>query len=156
MIQCGTNLWRGKQNTKVLVTTPFVVKLMRKLVVSPALQRDLHKVQQLQQRTERPLPTHGWVTWQHCQQWLLSSMLTFYLQRWRVQGLRKENKLFYTKQCLPTAAWWRHQLETFSVSLAICVGNSPSTVNSHHKVQRCGALMFFFDLRLNEWLSKQS
>ena len=27
--------------------------------------------------------------------------------------------------------WWRHQMETFSVLLAICVGNS--LVNSPHK-----------------------
>ena len=43
---------------------------------------------------------------------------------------------------LPRAvlAWWRHQMETFSVLLAICAGNS--LVNSPHKGQWRGALMF--------------
>ena len=37
--------------------------------------------------------------------------------------------------------WWRHQMETFSMLLAIC-GNSPVLVNSPHKSQWRGALMF--------------
>ena len=37
---------------------------------------------------------------------------------------------------------WRHQMETFSVSLALCVGKSPVTVNSPLKGQWRGALMF--------------
>ena len=28
-------------------------------------------------------------------------------------------------QCFPIVTWWRHQMETFSALLAICVGNSP-------------------------------
>ena len=39
-------------------------------------------------------------------------------------------------------AWWRHQMQTFSALLAICVGNSPVMVNSPHKGQWRGALMF--------------
>ena len=39
-------------------------------------------------------------------------------------------------------SWWRHQMETFSALLAICAGNSP--VNSPHKGQWRGALMFSF------------
>ena len=50
---------------------------------------------------------------------------------------------------------WRHQMETFSVLLAICAGNPPEPVNSPHKGQRRGALMFFY-LHLNIRLSKQS
>ena len=39
--------------------------------------------------------------------------------------------------------WWRHQMETFSALLAICVGNSPASgKNSPHKGQWRGALMF--------------
>ena len=47
-------------------------------------------------------------------------------------------------------AGWRHQMETFSASLAICAGNSLVT-------QRLVTRSFdvFFDLRLNIWLSKQ-
>ena len=46
-------------------------------------------------------------------------------------------------------AWWRHQMETFSVLLATCAGNFP------HKGQWRGALMGFFVLRPNKRLSKQ-
>ena len=38
--------------------------------------------------------------------------------------------------------WWRHQMETFSALLATCAGNSPVPVNSPHKGQWRGALMF--------------
>ena len=41
---------------------------------------------------------------------------------------------------------WRHQMETFSASLALCVGNSPVTQSFD----------VFFDLRLNKRLRKQS
>ena len=53
-------------------------------------------------------------------------------------------------------AWWRHQMETFSALLAICVGNSPLT--SEFSTQRPVTLSFdvFFDLRLIKRLSKQS
>ena len=45
-------------------------------------------------------------------------------------------------------AWCRHQIETQSALLALCVGNSPVTVTR--------TFDFFFDLRLNERLSKLS
>ena len=53
-------------------------------------------------------------------------------------------------------SWWRHQMETFSALLAICAGNSP--VSGEFPVQRPVTRSFdiFFDLRLNERLSKQS
>ena len=38
--------------------------------------------------------------------------------------------------------WWRHQMETFSALLAICAGIHRSPVNSTHKGQWRGALMF--------------
>ena len=52
--------------------------------------------------------------------------------------------------------WWRHQMETFSALLAICVGNSP--VPGEFPAQRPVTRSFdvFFDLRLNKRLSKQS
>ena len=55
--------------------------------------------------------------------------------------------------CLP---WWRHQMETFSVLLAICAGNSP--VTGEFPAQRPVVLSFdvFFDLGMNKQLSKQS
>ena len=53
-------------------------------------------------------------------------------------------------------SWWRHQMETFSVLLAICAGNSP--VTGEFPAQRPVTRSFdiFFDLRLNKRLSKQS
>ena len=48
--------------------------------------------------------------------------------------------------------WWRHQMETFSVLLALCAGNSP--VAGEFPAQRPVTRSFgvFFDLRLNKWL----
>ena len=50
-------------------------------------------------------------------------------------------------------SWWRHQMETFSASLILCVGNSP--VTGEFPSQRTVARSFnvFFDLRLNKRLS---
>ena len=55
-----------------------------------------------------------------------------------------------------TKSWWRHQMETFSVLLAICAGNSP--VTGEFPTQRPVTRSFdvYFDLRPNERLSKQS
>ena len=52
--------------------------------------------------------------------------------------------------------WWRHQMETFSALLALCVGNSP--VPGEFPAQRPVTRNFdvFFDLCLNKWLSKQT
>ena len=51
---------------------------------------------------------------------------------------------------------WCHQMETLSMLLAICTGNSP--ISGEFSAQRpvTRALMFFFDLSLNKRLSKQS
>ena len=52
-------------------------------------------------------------------------------------------------------SWWRHQMETFSASLAICAENSP--VPGEFPAQRPVTRGFdvFFDLRLNKRLNKQ-
>ena len=52
--------------------------------------------------------------------------------------------------------WWRHQMETFFVLLAICAGNSP--VPGEFPTQRPVTRSFdvYFDLRPNKRLSKQS
>ena len=42
--------------------------------------------------------------------------------------------------CSEFSSWWRHQMETFSALLAICVHRSP--MNSSHKGQWPRALMF--------------
>ena len=72
--------------------------------------------------------------------------------RWQLSFFRSANgRQFSTSRANPTwnfhlewivATWWRHQMETFSALLAICAGNSP--VNSPHKGQRRGALMFLW------------
>ena len=58
--------------------------------------------------------------------------------------------------------WWRHQMETFSASLAICAGNlcrslmnlCRSLMNSPHKGQWCGALMFsLICVWINGWVN---
>ena len=53
-------------------------------------------------------------------------------------------------------SWWRHQMETFSASMALCAGNSP--VNSEFPTQRPVTRSFdvFYDLCLNKRLTKQS
>ena len=57
---------------------------------------------------------------------------------------------------IPQHSRWRHQMETFSASLAICAGNSP--VTGEFLAQRPVTQSFdvFFDLCLNNRLSKQS
>ena len=55
---------------------------------------------------------------------------------------------------MPSTTWWRHQMETFSALLAICAGNSSVAVNSPHKGQRCGDLMFsLICLWKNGWVN---
>ena len=50
--------------------------------------------------------------------------------------------------------WWRHQMETFSALLALCAGNSPVAVNSPHKGQWRGALMFSLICAwINDWVN---
>ena len=52
--------------------------------------------------------------------------------------------------------WWRHQMETFSALLALCAGNSPVPVNSPHKGQWRGALMFsFICVWINDWVNNR-
>ena len=53
-------------------------------------------------------------------------------------------------------SWWRHQIETFSALLAICAGNSPVPVNSPHKGQWRGALMFsLISAWINGWANNR-
>ena len=48
----------------------------------------------------------------------------------------------YRKEWAVGIAWWRHQMETFSALLAFMRGIHRSPVNSPHKDQWHGALMF--------------
>ena len=52
--------------------------------------------------------------------------------------------------------WWRHQMETFSASLALCGGIHRSLVNSPHKGQWRGALMFSLTCAwINGWVNNR-
>ena len=53
-------------------------------------------------------------------------------------------------------AWWRHQMETYSVVLDLCAGNSPVTGEFPARRPVTRSFDVFFDLRLNTRLSKQS
>ena len=52
--------------------------------------------------------------------------------------------------------WWRHQMETVSLLLAICAGNSPVPGEFHAQRPVTRSFDVFFDLRLNKRLRKQS
>ena len=51
-------------------------------------------------------------------------------------------------------SWWRHQMETFSASLAICAVNSPVPGEFPHKGQWRGAMMFsLIYVWINDWVN---
>ena len=52
-------------------------------------------------------------------------------------------------------SWWRHQMETFSALLAFCAGNSPVTGEFPTQRPVTRSFYVFFDLRLNQQLSKR-
>ena len=52
-------------------------------------------------------------------------------------------------------SWWRHQMKAFSVLLVICAGNSPVTSKLPAQRPVMRSFDLYFDLRRNEWLSKQ-
>ena len=71
--------------------------------------------------------------------------------------MRKETQINHQSQGISKHnTWWRHQMETFSVLLAIWAGNSPvpGELNAQRPVTR--SFDVFFDLRLNKWLTEQS
>ena len=87
--------------------------------------------------------------------WFFMFCLTVFAQIYEICSTKELMSL--ANHCynflLVEVPWWRYQMETFSALLALCAGNSP--VNSPHKCQWCGSLMFFFYLRPNKRLSKQ-
>ena len=65
-----------------------------------------------------------------------------------------------SKSLKPTTApaekpWWRHQMETFSVLLGLCVGNSPVTGEFPSQWPVMWSFDVSFDLHLNQHVSKQ-
>ena len=72
-----------------------------------------------------------------------------------LHGLNKLHTLRLMR-CHLSFTWWRHQMETFSALLAICAGNSLVAVNSPHKGQWRGALMFsFISVWINDWVNNR-
>ena len=64
---------------------------------------------------------------------------------------------WYFQSC-PTfpSTWWRHQMEPFPALLVLCAGTSPVSVNSPHKGQWRGALMFsLFCAWINDWVNNR-
>ena len=85
---------------------------------------------------------------------------THWLLRWNsnlgnLQGHIKDKCLPAFPVKLFSGAWWCHQMEAFSMLLAICAGNSPVPGEFPTQRQVTRSFDVFFDLRLNKWLSKQ-
>ena len=78
-----------------------------------------------------------------------------YWRQWSAKWLR-EWLLVPCGAKLWHRSWWRHQMETFSVLLAICAGNSPFPGEFFAQRPVTRSFNVFFDLRLNKRLSKQS
>ena len=68
-------------------------------------------------------------------------------RRYVNQHSRWHENWFYC--VLMSKTWWHHQMETFSTLLAFCAGISP--VNSPHKGQWRGALMFSLKRLSKQW-----
>ena len=74
---------------------------------------------------------------------------------WRSnQTLKSNHILTDADSCLSShwciiRIWWRHQMKTYSVLLAINVGNSPVTRESPTQRQMTRSFEVFFDLRLH-------
>ena len=63
--------------------------------------------------------------------------------------------IIHTNELHPIT-WWRHQMETFSALLAFVRGIHRSPVNSSHKGQWRGALMFSFICAwINGWVNNR-
>ena len=73
-----------------------------------------------------------------------------------VLKLRHHTSTDSADSLLTCSAWWCHQMETFSPSLALCEGNLPITGGFPSQRPVRGSFDVFFDLCLNTWLSKQS
>ena len=63
---------------------------------------------------------------------------------------------WYTQMYTSTRRWWRYQMETVSALLALCAGNHQSPVNSPHKGQWHGVLMFSLICAwINGWVNNR-
>ena len=80
--------------------------------------------------------------------WLLWYTISVRISSWFVTSFISDTFMRFS--------WWRHQMETFSALLALCAGNSPVPVNSPHKGQWRGALMFSLICTwINAWVNNR-
>ena len=84
--------------------------------------------------------------------WSFFRDISFHVVPW---DLSKMNQPWYMDGRHINRLWWRHQMETFSALLALCVGNSPVTGEFHAQRPVTQNFDTFFDLRLNKRMSKQ-
>ena len=76
--------------------------------------------------------------------------------RYRGQELDFSNYTPHIPCILWDVTWWRHQMVIFSALLALCAGNSPVPVNSPHKGQWRGALVFSLICAwINGWVNNR-
>ena len=79
--------------------------------------------------------------------------------RWSLWNKLTRNLVIYAKDSMGFwwyGSWWRHQMETFSVLLALCAGKwpVPGEFPAQRPVTRC--FDNFLDMSLNKRLRKQS
>ena len=77
----------------------------------------------------------------------------------------RDNETFRPRECesehypvyrITNLQWWRHQIETFSVLLALCKWNPPAPLDSLRNGQWRGTLMFsLICARTNGWANNQ-
>ena len=88
------------------------------------------------------LPEISRVTWQVCL-WCCWS-----------NKVLKSSAIHLRNCAICSLTWWRHQIETFSALLALCVGNSPVTVEFPTQMPVTRSFDDFFHLCLNKRWSK--
>ena len=85
-----------------------------------------------------------------------SNMIEFNTSKWYPQLAVTQKIVAFVYPNTGSCTWWRHQMETFSALLALCAGNSPVTGELPSQGPVTRSFDVFFDVRLNERLSKQS
>ena len=66
------------------------------------------------------------------------------------------NTIYDCESSRMLSSWWRHQMETLSALLVLCVGNSPVTGEFPSQKPLTRSFDIFFDLRLkNRWVNKR-
>ena len=86
--------------------------------------------------------------------WKARSHVSCLFNAMTADGLVSQGARASAAMVLTGITWWHHQMETFSALLALCAGNSPVPVNSPHKGQWRGALMFSLICAwINDWVN---